>query len=231
MLILTGIHLHLIDSSISCLNKLRMLCLEQCCMPDEELSIIGELKRLKILSFSGSDIKSLPEKLNELKMLQIFDISNCSQLKRIPYGVISSLVSLEELYMRNTLSQWEDEEQTRQSKIALLSDLKHLNQLTTLDIQIPNVSYLPRNLFFDKLYSYKIVIGDLSSFLETDFKMPEKYETLKFLAVQLKNGSDIHSLKGIKMLFEGVENLFLELNTVHEAHNIVHEAHNIVHDC
>ncbi|ESW06964.1 hypothetical protein PHAVU_010G091200 [Phaseolus vulgaris] len=230
VLILTGIHLHLIDSSISCLNKLRMLCLEQCCMPDEELSIIGELKRLRILSFSGSDIKSLPDKLNELKMLQIFDISNCSQLKRIPYGVISSLVSLEELYMRNTLIQWEDEEQTRQSKIALLSDLKHLNQLTTLDIQIPNVSYLPRNLFFDKLYSYKIVIGDLSSILETDFKMPEKYETLKFLAVQLKNGSDIHSLKGIKMLFEGVENLFLELNTVHEKHISVHEAHNIVHD-
>ncbi|KAK8464856.1 hypothetical protein PHAVU_010G091650 [Phaseolus vulgaris] len=111
VLILTGIHLHLIDSSISCLNKLRMLCLEQCCMPDEELSIIGELKRLRILSFSGSDIKSLPDELNELKMLQIFDISNCSKLKKIPYGVISSLVSLEELYMRNTLIQWEDEEQ------------------------------------------------------------------------------------------------------------------------
>ncbi|ESW06963.1 hypothetical protein PHAVU_010G091100 [Phaseolus vulgaris] len=224
VLILTGIHLPLIDSSISCLHKLRMLCLEQCCMLDEELSIIGELKKLRILSFSGSDIKSLPDELNALKMLQIFDICNCSKLKKIPYGVISSLVSLEELYMRNTLIQWEDEEQTRQSKIALLSDLKHLNQLTTLDIQIPNVSYLPRNLFFDKLYSYKIVIGDLSSFLETDFKMPEKYETLKFLALQLKNGSEIHSLKGIKMLFEGVENLFLELN------NSVHEAHNIVHD-
>jgi len=230
VLILTGIHLPLIDSSISCLHKLRMLCLEQCCMLDEELYIIGELKRLRILSFSGSDIKSLPNELSELKMLQIFDISNCSKLKKIPDGVILSLISLEELYMRNTLIQWEDEEQTRQSKIALLSDLKLSKQLTTLDIQIPNVSLLPKNLFFDKLYSYKIVIGDLSSFVETDFKMPEKYETLKFLAVQLKNGSDIHSLKEIKMLFEGVENLFLELNTVHEKHNSVHEADNIVHD-
>jgi len=42
VLMLTGIHLSLIDSSISCLHKLRMLCLEQCCMIDEELSIIGE---------------------------------------------------------------------------------------------------------------------------------------------------------------------------------------------
>ena len=192
-------------------------------MLDKELYIIGELKRLRILSFSGSDIESLPAELNELKMLQIFDISNCPKLKKIPHGVISSMVSLEELYMRNTLIQWEDEEQTRQSKIALLSGLKHLNQLTTLDIQIRNVSYLPKNLFFDKLFSYKIVIGNLSSVLETDFKMPEKYETLKFLAIQLKNGSDIHSLKGIKMLFEEVENLFLELNSVHEAQNIVHD--------
>ena len=230
VLTLTGIHLPLIDSSISCLHKLRMLCLEQCCMLDEELSTIGELKSLRILSFSGSDIKSLPDELSELKMLQIFDISNCSKLKKIPYGVMSRLASLEELYIGNTWIQWEDEEQTRQSKIALLSDLKLSKQLTTLDIQIPNVSLLPKNLFFDKLYSYKIVIGDLSSFVETDFKMPEKYETLKFLAVQLKNGSDIHSLKEIKMLFEGVENLFLELNTVHEKHNSVHEADNIVHD-
>ncbi|XP_052724019.1 putative disease resistance protein At4g19050 [Vigna angularis] len=229
VLILTGIHLSLIDSSISSLHKLRMLCLEQCCILDEELSILGELKRLRVLSFSGSDIKSLPDELNELKMLQIFDISNCSKLKKIPRGVMSSLVSLEELYMRNTLIQWEDEEQTCQSKTALLSDLKHLNQLTTLDIQIPNVLYLPKNLFFDKLDSYKIAIGDLSSFLETGFQMPEIYETLKFLAVQLVNGSDIHSLLGIKMLFEGVENLFLELNTVHEKHS-VREARNIVHD-
>jgi len=230
VLILIGIQLPLIDSSISSLHKLRMLSLEQCCMLDEELSIVGEMKRLRVLSFSGSDIKSLPYELNELKRLQIFDISNCSKLKNIPHGVVSSLVSLEELYMRNTLIQWEDEEQTRQSQIALLSDLKHLNQLTTLDIQIPNVSYLPKNLFFDKLDNYKIVIGDLSSFSDTGFQMPEKYETLKFLAVQLKNGCEIHSLKGIKMLFEGVENLFLELNIVHEKHTSVREAHNIVHD-
>ncbi|XP_027905952.1 uncharacterized protein LOC114165560 [Vigna unguiculata] len=230
VLILIGIQLPLIDSSISSLHKLRMLSLEQCCMLDEELSIVGEMKRLRVLSFSGSDIKSLPYELNELKRLQIFDISNCSKLKNIPHGVVSSLVSLEELYMRNTLIQLKDEEQTRQSQIALLSDLKHLNQLTTLDIQIPNVSNLPKNLFFDKLDNYKIVIGDLSSFSDTGFQMPEKYETLKFLAVQLKNGCDIHSLKEIKMLFEGVENLFLELNTVHEKPTSAREAHNIVHD-
>ncbi|TKY63847.1 Disease resistance protein [Spatholobus suberectus] len=224
VLILTGIHLSPLKLSISSLTELRMLCLEQC-MLDKHLSIIGKLKKLRILSFSGSDIENLPVELKQLEKLQIFDISNCSKLKEIPSGVISSLVSLEELYMRNTLIQWEVEECTHECKKASLSELKHLNQLTTLDIQIPDISYLPKNLFFDHLYSYKIVIGDLTAYLESDFKMPEKYETLRFLAISnLKAGFDIHSLKGIKMLFERVENLFLEeLNTVHKEDNIVHD--------
>ncbi|XP_068479201.1 uncharacterized protein [Phaseolus vulgaris] len=216
VLILTGIHFSLLDSSISSLTELRLLCLEHCTL-DKELSIIGVLKKLRILSFSRSDIEKLPVELQQLKKLQIFDISNCSKLREIPSGVISSLVCLEELYMRNTLIQWEEEELTRQSKIALLSELKHLSQLTTLDIQIPEVSHLPKTLFFDKLNSYKIVIGDLSASLETDFNIPERYETSRFLAIRLKDGVDIHSLKGVKMLFEGVQSLLLEeLNTVHD---------------
>ncbi|KAK7395757.1 hypothetical protein VNO78_16324 [Psophocarpus tetragonolobus] len=215
VLILVGMRQSLSKSSISSLENLRMLCLEQCCILDMKLSIIGNMKKLRILSFSGSDIENLPVELKQLKKLQIFDISNCSNLKDIPSGVIERLVSLEELYMRNTLIQWREEKDTYRSKVACLSELKHLNQLTTLDIQIPNVSYLPKNLFFDKLLSYKIVIGDLTSYFDTDFKMPEKYETMRFLAIQLQK-ENIHSLKEIKMMFERVESLFLEeLNAVH----------------
>jgi Leucine-rich repeat (LRR) protein len=112
--------------------------------------------------------------------------------------------------MRNTLIQWVVKEQTCESENASLSELRNLNQLTTLDIQIPNVAHLPKNLFFDQLYSYKIVIGDLNAYSEMDFKIPEKYELSRFLAIQLKDGFDIHSLMGIKMLFEKVEYLFLE---------------------
>ncbi|TKY63844.1 disease resistance protein RPS2 [Spatholobus suberectus] len=51
--------------------------------------------------------------------------------------------------------------------------------------------------------------------------MPEKYDTGRFLAIRLKD-FDIHSLKGIKMLFERVENLFLEeLNIAPKEDNIV----------
>ncbi|TKY63988.1 Disease resistance protein RPS2 [Spatholobus suberectus] len=49
-----------------------------------------------------------------------------------------------------------------------------------------------------------------------DFRMPDKYEASRSLALQLKDGDDnIHSQKGIKLLFKRVENLLLgELNAV-----------------
>ncbi|MCH83123.1 disease resistance protein, partial [Trifolium medium] len=159
-LILTDLDLSQFPSSIRCLTKLRMLCLEQCKL-DEDLSFISELRNLRILSLSGSDIKKLPIELQHLTKLQIFDV----------------------------------QEHTCESKNASLSELRHLSQLTTLDMQIPNDAHFPKNLFFDKLHSYKIVIGDLSAHSDMDFKTPEKFEALKFLAIQSKDGFDIHSQK------------------------------------
>nr|XP_025635637.2 disease resistance protein RPS2-like [Arachis hypogaea] len=219
VLVLLGIDLSKMSSSMKCLRKLRKLCLEQCINLDEELcnSIGTFMKNLRILSFSGSDIKSLPTKLKGLSKLQILDLSNCSQLKSIQAGVISSLTSLEELYMRNTLVEWRmDNREETENKNASLSELGHLTQITNVDFQIPSVAHLPENLFFDKLHSYKIVIGSSSTFLEPDFKIPEKYQLLRYLAI-LEKDVGIHSQKGIKMLFERVENLLLEeLNGVQD---------------
>ncbi|RYR24644.1 hypothetical protein HN51_046753 [Arachis hypogaea] len=219
VLVLLGIDLSKMSSSMKCLTKLRKLCLEQCINLDEELcnSIGTFMKNLRILSFSGSDIKSLPTKLKGLSKLQILDLSNCSQLKSIQAGVISSLTNLEELYMRNTLVEWRvDNREESENKNASLSELGHLNQITNVDLQIPSVAHLPENLFFDKLHSYKIVIGSSSTHLEPDFKIPEKYQLLRYLAI-LEKKIGIHSQKGIKMLFERVENLLLEeLNGVQD---------------
>ncbi|MED6204292.1 hypothetical protein PIB30_007763, partial [Stylosanthes scabra] len=213
VLALIGIDLSALSStSMACLTKLRKLCLEQCINLNEELcKMIGNcMKNLRILSFSGSGIKSLPTELKCLLKLQVLDISNCSELKSIPPGVISSLSNLEELYMRNTLVEWSvDNREESKNENASLSELGHLNQITNVDLQIPSVAHLPANLFFDKLYSYKIVIGSSSTHLEADFKIPDKYQLLRYLAIQEKD-VEIHSQKGIKMLFERVENLLLE---------------------
>jgi hypothetical protein len=114
--------------------------------------------------------------------------------------------------MRNTFIQWKPIGETHPDGIACLSEFRRLiqNQLTTLDLQIPVVSCVPNDLLFYKLERYKIVVSDVNAYFETDYNMPEKYEASRFLAIQLKSGFDIHSQEGIKMLFEGVENLFLE---------------------
>ncbi|KAL2321978.1 hypothetical protein Fmac_026357 [Flemingia macrophylla] len=98
-----------LPSSIKCLTKLRMLCLERCTL-GKKLSYLGELKELRVLSLSGSNIERLPNQLSQLAKLQIFDITNFFELKEIPPDVLSSLTSLEGLYVGNNPIQWNDEE-------------------------------------------------------------------------------------------------------------------------
>ncbi|XP_027907853.1 uncharacterized protein LOC114167100 isoform X3 [Vigna unguiculata] len=212
VLILIGVSLSFLPSSIMYLKKLRMLCLERCKL-DKHLSIIGELETLRVLSLSGSDVEKLPTELSQLTKLQIFDISNCFKLREIPVHVLSSLIDLEELYVGNSPIQWKYEGHVNAS----LSELRQLYQLTTLDIEIPGTTHMPENLFFDKLDSYNIVIRDVGAYSIWDIKMLERRETSRFLALQLENGFDIHHQKDIKILFERVENLLLgQLNDVED---------------
>ena len=105
---LTGIQLTSLPSSIESLSDLRLLCLERCTL-DHNLSIIGKLKKLRILSFSGSRIENLPAELKNLDKLQLLDISNCSVVKRIPPQLMSRLTSLEELYVRKCFMEVSEE--------------------------------------------------------------------------------------------------------------------------
>ncbi|CAJ1949986.1 unnamed protein product [Sphenostylis stenocarpa] len=205
LLTLIGLHLSSL-SSIKCLKKLRMLCLERCKLGD--LSAIGELEKLRVLSLSGSDYDKLPAEFSQLTKLQILDMSDSFKLENIPAGVLSSLTSLEELYAGSSHI-WKGQGN------ANLSELRQLNQLTTLDIQIPKITHFPENLFFDRLDSYKIVVREFNEYPEWDFKVLEMCEASRYLALQPENGFDIHHWKGIKILFERVENLLLgQLNDV-----------------
>ncbi|CAJ1816642.1 unnamed protein product [Sphenostylis stenocarpa] len=219
VLILTGVNLPCIPSSITCLTKLRMLSLERCTL-GQNLSIIGELKKLRILTLSGSDIESFPFEFGQLDKLQLLDVSNCSKLRVIPSNVISRLNILEEIYMRDSLILWEAEGNI-QSQNASLSELRHLNQLRNLDIHIQSVALVPPNLFFDKLDSYKIVIGKLNILTDGEFEIPDKYEMVKLLVLNLKEGIDIHSEIWVKMLFKSVEYLLLGKHI--DVHDVFYE--------
>ncbi|KAL3008976.1 hypothetical protein AAZX31_07G060900 [Glycine max] len=220
VLMLTGIQLSSLPSSIESLSDLRLLCLERCTL-DDNLSIIGKLKKLRILSFSGSRIENLPAELKNLDKLQLLDISNCSVVKRIPPQLMSRLTSLEELYVRKCFMEVSEEGERNQCQISFISELKHLHQLQVVDLSIPCAEVFPKELFFDNLSDYKIEIGNFEMLSAGDFRMPNKYENFKSLALELKDDTDnIHSQKGIKLLFKRVENLLLgELNGVQDVIN------------
>lgn len=73
------------------------------------MAVVGELKKLEILSLCNSDIVHLPGKIGELTRLRLLDLNSCSQLKVIAPNVIFRLTRLEELYVGNSFIQWEDE--------------------------------------------------------------------------------------------------------------------------
>ncbi|CAL2271646.1 unnamed protein product [Prunus armeniaca] len=60
-----------------------------------------------------SNIDSVEEARNRVHSLvdklqrRLLDITNCDRLEKIPHGLLSSLSSLEELYMENSFRKWE----------------------------------------------------------------------------------------------------------------------------
>ncbi|XP_031260741.1 disease resistance protein SUMM2-like [Pistacia vera] len=89
VLYLGGINIPSESSLLSCLKKLRTLCLNRCSLTD--IGIIGELKELMILKFSFCDFKVLPAEIGDLTKLKSLDLSNCPKFQQITPSVISRL--------------------------------------------------------------------------------------------------------------------------------------------
>ncbi|KAF5463489.1 hypothetical protein F2P56_019398 [Juglans regia] len=196
---LTNMRLTSLPSSLLVLRNLQTLCLDDCML--EDISGIGELKNLVVLSLLYSQISKLPREIGSLVRLRMLDLSKCYKLEMIPPNVISSLVKLEELYMGNSIVQWEVEGLNDERKNASLAELKHLSNLNTLEIQIPDVSKLPKDFNFEKLVRYKICIGDVWDWSDN----VQSSRTLK-----LKLNSSIQSEFWNKMPSNRVEILHLE---------------------
>uniref|UniRef100_A0A2N9GN18 NB-ARC domain-containing protein n=1 Tax=Fagus sylvatica TaxID=28930 RepID=A0A2N9GN18_FAGSY len=105
VLSMRGMSFPSLPQSIQVLQNLRTLHLEYCELAD--VSTIGSLGNLEILSFLGSEIKELPREIGNLGHLKLLDLSECTTLQRIPYGLLSSLSRLEELYIGDVSVNWE----------------------------------------------------------------------------------------------------------------------------
>ncbi|RYR73169.1 hypothetical protein Ahy_A02g007504 [Arachis hypogaea] len=196
---LTGLNLSLLPTSFLSLTNLKTLCLDQCVL--ENIDAVGALKNLEILSLLQSSMIKLSSEIGKLSHLRMLDLGD-SGIEIIPAGVISSLIKLEELYMGNTSIKWKIDNLDNQDKNASLDELRQLSSLTSLELQIQEAWMLPRDLMFDKLERFKIVIGDVWEWADID---DVTWKTLK-----LKLGTNIHLEHGIKGLIRRAENLYLD---------------------
>ncbi|KAL9297882.1 hypothetical protein ACSQ67_023778 [Phaseolus vulgaris] len=199
--------------SLSLLTDLQAFYLCKCML--EDIATVGEITSLEILSLEKSELKELPAEIGGLSNLRLLDLTDCSTLGGIPGNVISRLTSLEELYMGNCDVQGEARESKSENNDLSLGELKHLNQVTTLNVQIEDTSVFPRDMLsFGRLESYKILIGDGWKWSGVE---SENYKASRLL--KLNSGADPSILKdyGIKMLMTKAEDLYLaELKGVRE---------------
>ncbi|KAJ4824813.1 hypothetical protein Tsubulata_008597 [Turnera subulata] len=193
---LTRFSLLSLPPSLIILKNLRTLCLDHCILQD--LTIIGELKNLEILSFAGSKFKQLPREVGELTKLKVLDLHYCSDLKVIPPNVISNLSRLEELLLQNSFDEWELEGRNS----ACLVELNHLSRLTNLEMSIRDVRAIPKNFSTEKLQRFRILIG-------SSWDWHSSFETSKTL--KLKLDTDIrYGSYGIWILIKKAEALYLD---------------------
>ncbi|XP_052298840.1 probable disease resistance protein At4g27220 isoform X4 [Citrus sinensis] len=200
----TKMHLLPLPPSLGLLQNLQTLSLDDCQLGD--IAIIGDLKKLEILTLRGSNMQKLVEEIGRLTQLRLLDLTNCSKLKVIPANVISSLSRLEELYIGESLIEWGKVEGVDgERRNASLDELNNLSKLTSLEILIQDEKTLPRDLsFFKMLQRYRILIG----------VWPRRYRPSegisRIFSLSLTNGANICLNEGHIMQLKGIEDLSLD---------------------
>ncbi|XP_039157683.1 uncharacterized protein LOC104452833 isoform X3 [Eucalyptus grandis] len=153
---LSGVRLSRSPSLFQFLTNLHTLCLDHSSL--EDVTILGELKRLQILSLMNSKIRRLSKEMGQLVELRLLDLNYCSNLQIIEPGVLGSLIKLEELYM-NKFKQWNAVTQTLPTNASLI-ELNNMKKLWTLHVSILDPSVIPEDLNVKKLTKYEIHIGE-----------------------------------------------------------------------
>ncbi|KAI7996266.1 Disease resistance protein [Camellia lanceoleosa] len=147
-----------LPTSLRWLTNLRSLSLYKCGLIND-ISVIGALENLEILSFQGTKIEELPKEIGRLSHLKLLDLLQCG-VKRICPGVLSSLSKLEELYLGSSFN---DEHRIEETK-ATFTELCGLSNFTTLVIHLQHFAYWPKDLVLTNLKAFDIAFGNPSRF-------------------------------------------------------------------
>ncbi|KAJ7950937.1 Disease resistance protein [Quillaja saponaria] len=198
--------------SLHLLKNLRALYLYKCSL--EDITTIGELANLEILSLQNSEIQQLPREIGQLHRLRLLDLEDCNNLKVIPPKVISNLTHLEELNMKDSFTNWEAEGWNTQCSNASLGELTELCHLTRLYIQVPDTSMVPSDffLFLENVERFTVRIGQRNYFVNSS-------QYSRILTISFP--SSTHSENLIKILPQEVE--YLELDGVNDVKNVLYD--------
>ncbi|XP_060668912.1 disease resistance protein At4g27190 [Ziziphus jujuba] len=152
------IYVQSLPAPLQMLQNLRTLHLEYCVLGD--ISRIGGLEMLEILSLIGSEIQELPKEIGNLQHLKVLDMTKCKGLNRIPPGVLSRLTTLEELKIF-CFDNWNSLEGNEEKTSASLDEITPLldRDLKVLNVQIPNMEFVPRNFPSKNLTRFLINVG------------------------------------------------------------------------
>ncbi|KAD7477387.1 hypothetical protein E3N88_00523 [Mikania micrantha] len=180
-------------------TNLQTLCLHSCSLVDNDISFLGNLVNLEVLSLAYCGIRKLPSTIKKLKMLKLLDLTKCFDLC-IDDDVFQCLGKLEELYMRVS------EQKSIRFSDANCDELKQISgKLNALEIEFFKNILQPKNVSFKNLQRFRISMGD---FLNEDNEYSFK-NTLKLVT----NSNDLLECK-INELFSQTEELQLSVKDI-----------------
>ena len=239
VLTLFGMSFPSLPQSINVLQNLRTLQFLSCKITD--VSAIGELRKLEILSIIKSQIKKLPGEMRNLSYLKLLDLTGCDHLERIPPDILSNLSHLKELYMLGVDVKWkpmeeeevdekeeeeevdEKEEEEKKGANASLAELKSLSELVALKIDIPNIKVLPKDLTFEnKKIEFQIFVGG-GEVDRADYLFKNRLDL---------GSCDVRDIVESSTLFQLLKKSeILQLNEIKDLKNIVYELDNEGFQC
>ncbi|XP_031280934.1 probable disease resistance protein At4g27220 [Pistacia vera] len=107
------------------------------CVHFKDISSLGRLIKLEILSLKDSIFDELPKELGELGKLRLLDLRACDVLKKIPSNVIQRLSQLEELYMGDSFKEYQEfKEVSEYGSNASFYGLSSLSRLALLSVEM-----------------------------------------------------------------------------------------------
>ncbi|KAD7477064.1 hypothetical protein E3N88_00200 [Mikania micrantha] len=195
----------MVSRSLHCSTNLKSLCLYECQLMFD-LSLVGDLENLEVLSFARCHIRKLPSAIGKLVNLRLLDLTGCWDL-RIDNGVFENLKNLEELYMDlNDGRPMRNKNELTDSNIKELAMLSKQLRALHVEFDLFKKKNQLENFSFEKLDNFKIFIGYLFYLIEI-----ENSSFVNKLKLASDRSSEFHDCK-INELFKKTEQLYLCVN-------------------